>query len=219
MNETNQQKLEESVLLYVTNWLAHGAPPQRYEVFSKLTWPIPTACIELWCLINISKEWHLWCTQRSEYDPIYPDMWHNMGSAAMLTDFIGPESEHLIKEVPFLETVFNKAKDDPSRYNLKNPRSRIIQRILRKDSGIKDEKHIMSLINNTVSVGIHYDLTPRGAETVELVILEATEIKDSFRNGRWIKITEIPELIKNKQFVAHQWPRLQRALENWMKIK
>lgn len=215
----NQTLLEDNVVAYVNNWLTHGAPPQKYEVFSKLTWPMPAPCIELWCLAKVGGEWHLWCTQRPLEDKEYAHMWHNIGSATMLTDFIGPESEYLIKKVPFLENIFKQAKADKLKYNLKNPKLRIIQRILRKDTGIKDEKYILVLLEKPVSAGTYYDLTPRGAEVIESMILESTDIKDEFKGGKWIKITEIPDLIKKDQFVKHQWPRLQKALENWMDMK
>jgi hypothetical protein len=219
MNTANQESLETGVISYIDNWINHGAPPQKYEVFSKLTWPMPAPCIELWCLSKEGNDWYLWCTQRGPEDQDYAYCWHNIGSAAMLSDFVGPESEFLIERAPFLSKVFEKAKEDISRYNLTSPKERIVQRILRKDSGMKDETFILSLLNKPVSVGSYYDLTPRGAEVIESLILEATDMKDKFSGGKWIKVDDIPGLIKEHKFVAHQWPRLQKALENWMNIK
>jgi len=219
MQEINQQNLENGVIDYVNNWLSHGAPPQRYDIFSKLTWVMPVAPIELWCLSKENNEWYLWCTQREPTDTVWADEWHNIGSVSMLTDFIGPESEHLIPKLSFLEYIFELAKEDQYRYNLKDPKSRIIQRILRKDSGIKDEDFILELIEKLVYVTSHYDLTPRGAEVVESLVLEATDIKDKFKGGKWIKVTDIPKMIEDKQFVEIQWPRLQKVLDIWMNIK
>ena len=44
------------------------------------------------------------------------------------------------------------------------------------------------------------------------------EIKDPIKT--WTETpTEIPKMIKDKQFVEIQWPRLQKVLDIWMSIK
>lgn len=219
MNNQNQEKLENGVIEYIDNWLDTGAPFQKYEVFSKLTWAMPAPCMELWTISKQENDWYIWGVQRDPNDSIWANQWHSIGSASMLSDFVGPESEHLIERLPFLSKIFDNAKKDPLRYNLKNPKYRIIQRTLRKDSGIKDEDFIISLLNRPVSVGTYYDLTPRGAEVIESMIFDVTDIKDRFLGGKWIKIDDLPKLIKEGTFISHQWPRLQKALENWMNIK
>lgn len=219
MNEINQNNLENNVKDYIDNWLAHGAPPQKYEVFSKLTLAMPAPCVELWCISKDNNDWYLWCTQRGPEDRDFPYVWHSIGCAAMLTDFIGPESEYLISKVSFLEKIFEMAKEDQLRYNLKTPRDRIIQRILRKDSGIKDEDFILSLLDKPVNAGIYYNLTPRGAEVIDQMVFEATAYKDKFTGGKWFKIDILPQMAKEGNFVPFQVERLQKALENWNTIR
>lgn len=217
MQENNQNNLENGVVDYINNWLAHGAPPQKYEVFSKLTWPMPAPCIELWTISKQNNEWYLWCTQRGPEDLDFPYIWHSIGSAAMLTDFIGSESEFMIQKVPFLDKIFEKAKEDQHRYNLKNPKYRIIQRILRKDSGIKNEQFILSLLDKPVHAGTYYNLTYRGGEVIDQMIFDATEYKDTFTGGKWFKINDLPQMTKDGNFIPFQVDRLQKALEMWSK--
>ena len=219
MNENNQNNLENGVIDYVNNWIAHGAPPQKYEVFSRLTWPMPAPCIELWCLLQRDNNLYLWCTQRESTDTVWPDEWHSIGSVAMLSDFFGPETEHMISKVSFLQELFDKAKEDPMRYNLSDPKKRILQRILRKDSGIKDEDFILSLLDKPIFLCTYYCLTPRGAEMNEFMAMDCNGFEDKFYGGKWINIQEIPKLINEGKFVEIQGPKIPIMLEFWSKSK
>jgi hypothetical protein len=197
-------------------WEKLGCPPLTYGVFASLAKMMtPASTTELLIVRRINGVLKILCTKRPDSDPDYSGQWHYTGGAAPAFIFLGADNFEEYIYVPWITKLVKRAMRDKFIWNIRGILQRILARILVKEKLGLSNDQIISLVQATISVGHTYTLTPRSGEGNNLCWCPADEAGVFITSSSimWLSVEEMKEMALKGEFIKHQIPNLELAIE------